>query len=117
MATDYYDTLSGPDQATFRATLFAVVPATACPTVDMSGATSPDAFTDAGNRALAIDCAQIALGLPPGGTLDKTTYDAIMKPGSNAPQPWSTQKKVAVGAAAVGGAALLWWLLKKKKRR
>jgi hypothetical protein len=111
---DYYDTLNAADQAAFRNTLFAVVPATSCPGVDMSGATSPDAFTDSANRALAVDCAQVALGLPSGGVLDAVTYNAIMHPSAPA-TVWSTQKKVAVGAAIVGGAVALWWLLKKRR--
>jgi hypothetical protein len=81
---DLYASLSAADQATFRARLFAHVSQAVCPTVDLTGIASADSLTDAGNRAMAVDCFQESAKLPAAGgpgVVDQATLSAIMAAG------------------------------------
>lgn len=113
--SDLYDTLSPSAQATVRAKLLAVVQSKPCPAVDTTAITNADSMSDAGNRAMAIDCFQTSHAVKGGvaGVLDQTTYSALVGWWPALPL-W---QKV-VGGVAVGG---LGWFgfkhLSKKRRR
>jgi hypothetical protein len=97
---DLYDTLTADQQAAFRAKLFPQINQSTCPSVDLTGISSADSLSDAGNRAMAIDCFQVIHSLKSAGgpgVLDQTTYNAIM-----GATPMSTWLLVGVlGAVAV----------------
>jgi hypothetical protein len=112
---DVYDTLSPTDQATVRTKLFALVSTNPCPTVDTSSIKSADALVDPADRGLAVDCFQIAKGLPTGGVFDQKTYSTLVG-------WWPSRTKFEKGAVIAGGVgavALAWYGIRhaKKKRR
>jgi hypothetical protein len=93
---DIYDTLNATDQATVRSKLLAVVQSKPCPNVDVTGITTVDSLTDAGNRGIAIDCFQQAHKVGAvAGALDQATYSALVG--------WWPARPLWQKAAIVGG--------------
>lgn len=77
---DVYNSLSSAQQSALRDQLFGSVTQSACSSVDLSGITSADSLTDAGNRAAAVDCYQSINHVgSAAGVLDQATYSSIMK--------------------------------------
>lgn len=101
---DYYDSLTAGQQAAFRTQLFETLDPDVCPSVTgLTGLQNADALTDGATRANAVQCFQVAHGMPNDGTLDAPTYRAIMGIGS-------TAEKVVIALVA---AAVLWSFTRK----
>ncbi len=111
---DIYATLSPADQMTVRSKLLAVVQSKPCPNVDVSGITTVDSLTDAGNRGIAVDCFQQAHKVgAAAGVLDQATYSALVGWWPARPL-WQKAAIVGGGVAAV---AVGYHLMSKRSHR